>query len=172
MNTQWVSKVPELLPQELYCQCLLSDNWHIIFVEPYFISSVSFIHFPLVVVLTESKKWQYLLEVRREIAMEQRASIKFCVKLGKAFTKKLEMLRKAYRDQVLSRTRVYKWFRRFKEGRESLDDDERSGRPASSYTDELVKKIREPIRKDSCMSVRFIEDIIGISKSQVHCILN
>ena len=31
----------------------------------------------------------------------------------------LEMLRKAYGDQVLSRTTVYEWFKRFKEGGES-----------------------------------------------------
>ena len=36
-------------------------------------------------IVPESKKWQYLLEVRREIAMEQRASIKFYVKLDKTF---------------------------------------------------------------------------------------
>ena len=52
------------------------------------------------------------------------------------------MLWKAYRDQVLSRTIAKKFFKRFKEGRESLDDDERSGRPASSRTDESVEKIR------------------------------
>ena len=73
---------------------------------------------------------------------------------------------------MLSRTTVYEWFKRFKEGRESLDDDERSGRPASSRTDESVEKIQELIRKDCCMSVRLIEDITGISKSQVHRILN
>ena len=58
-NTQCVSKVPELLSQELYCQCHLCNNCHIIFVEPYSIRPVSFIEFPLVVVLPESKKWQY-----------------------------------------------------------------------------------------------------------------
>ena len=60
-----------------------------------------------------------ILKDRQEIAMEQRASIKFCVKLGKTFTETLDMLRKAYGDQILSRTTVYEWFKRFKEGRES-----------------------------------------------------
>ena len=64
--------------------------------------------------------------------MELKASIKFCVKLDKAFTETLEILRKAYEDQVLSRTTVYEWFRRLKEDRKSLDDDERSGRSVSS----------------------------------------
>ena len=141
--TQCVPKVPELLSQELYSQCHLRDKCHIIFVEPYFISHISFIEFPLVVVLPKSKRWQYLLEVRREIAMEQRASIKFCIKLGKTFTKTLEMLRKPYGDRLLSQTAVDEWFKKFKEGRKSLDDDERSGRLASSRMDESVEKIRE-----------------------------
>ena len=104
--------------------------------------------------------------------MKQTASIKLSVKLGKTFTETLEMLRKAYGDQVLSRTTFYEWFKRFKEGRESLDDDERSGRPVSNRTNESVKKIRELIRKDRCMSVRLIEDITDISKLIVYRILS
>ena len=72
--------------------------------------------------------------------MEQKASIKFCVKLSKTFPEMLEMLRIVHTDQVLSRTTVYEWFKRFKEGRESLDEDEHSERPASSRTDILVEK--------------------------------
>ena len=82
------------------------------------------------------------------------------------------MLRKAYGDQVLSRTTVYEWFKGFKEGREWMDDDERSGRPASIRTDESVEKIWELIRKDCCMSSRLIEDVTAIRKSQINRILN
>ena len=129
--THCVPKVPELLSQELYCQCHLCDNCHIIFVEPYFIGPVSVIEFPFVVVLP-----------------------------------------KAYGDKVLSRTTADEWFKRFKEGRESVYDDERSGWSASSRTDKSVEKIRELIRKDRFMSVRLIEDVTDIRKSQVHRILN
>ena len=97
--------------------------------------------------------------------MEQRASIKFCVKLGKTFTETLGILRKAYAYQVPSRTTIYGWFKRFKERRKSLDDDERRGRPASSRTDKPVEKIREMIRKDRYVFVTLIEDVAGIEKS-------
>lgn len=43
-------------------------------------------------------------------------------------------------DEVLLRTTVYNWFKRFKKGRESLDDDKCSGRPISSRVNESVKK--------------------------------
>ena len=39
--------------------------------------------------------------------------------MGKTFTKTVEMLQKAYGDQVLSQTTVYEWFKRFKEDRGS-----------------------------------------------------
>jgi len=42
----------------------------------------------------------------REITMEQRANIKFFVKLGQTFTETLTMLRKAYGNKALSRISV------------------------------------------------------------------
>jgi hypothetical protein len=35
------------------------------------------------------------------------------------------MLKSAYGEECLSRTNVFEWHKRFKEGRESLEDDER-----------------------------------------------
>jgi hypothetical protein len=40
--------------------------------------------------------------------MEQRAAIKFCVKLKKAATETFEMLRSVYSEECLSRTSVLK----------------------------------------------------------------
>jgi hypothetical protein len=56
--------------------------------------------------------------------MERRAAIKFCVKLKKTATGTFEMLKSAYGEECLSRTSVFEWRERFKEGRESLEDDE------------------------------------------------
>ena len=75
-------------------------------------------------------------------------------------------------DQVLSRTTFFEWFKRFKKDRDSLDVDERSGRPASSRMDESVEKIRELIKNDRCMSVSLIGDVTGVNKLQVYRILN
>jgi hypothetical protein len=55
--------------------------------------------------------------------MEQRAVIKFCVKLKKTATGTFEMLKSAYDVGCLSRTSVFKWHTSFKEGRESLEND-------------------------------------------------
>ena len=39
------------------------------------------------------------------------------------------MMKKVYGDDCLSRSRIHEWFKRFQEGREALEDDERSCRP-------------------------------------------
>ena len=38
------------------------------------------------------------------------------------------MMKKVYGDDYLSRSRIHEWFKRFHEGREALENDERSGR--------------------------------------------
>jgi hypothetical protein len=54
-----------------------------------------------------------------------------------------EMMKKVYGDQCMSRTRCYEWFKRFKDGRQSLQDEPRLGRPSTSCDDAHVAKVRE-----------------------------
>jgi hypothetical protein len=56
--------------------------------------------------------------------MEQRAAIKFCVKLKTTATETFEMLKSVYGEECLLRKSVIEWHKWFKEGRESLQDDE------------------------------------------------
>jgi hypothetical protein len=70
--------------------------------------------------------------------IEQRVCIKFCVKLSKFATETFEMLREDFGEHFLSRTEVSEWHVRFKAGRVSVEDDERSGRPSTSKTTEKV----------------------------------
>jgi hypothetical protein len=64
--------------------------------------------------------------------IEQRNAIKFCVKLNKSATEKFVSLTEAYRDATLSRSMVFKWHKVFKDCRENVEDDPRSGRRSSS----------------------------------------
>jgi len=70
--------------------------------------------------------------------IEQRYTIKFCVKLNKSATEIFASLTEAYRDATVSRTVVFKWHKAFKEGRESVEEDPCSGRPVSSTNDQNV----------------------------------
>ncbi|UYV70835.1 hypothetical protein LAZ67_8000785 [Cordylochernes scorpioides] len=50
----------------------------------------------------------------------------------------LALMNKAYENEILSRTQVYFWYKRFKDGRKSIGDDSRSGRPLTSTTDRKI----------------------------------
>ncbi|UYV82193.1 hypothetical protein LAZ67_21001311 [Cordylochernes scorpioides] len=73
----------------------------------------------------------------------QRICIKFCVKNGFKGAEIFWMLQTACGDAVMSRRRVFEWYKRFKEGREETADNERSGRPSTSTTPEKVDKVLE-----------------------------
>jgi transposase len=74
--------------------------------------------------------------------MEQTATIKLYGKLKKTDTATFEISKSAYGEECLSRTSVFEWYKRFKEGLESLQDDERKGRPSTSRTEESTKVIQ------------------------------
>jgi len=74
--------------------------------------------------------------------IEQRNAIKFCVKLNKSATEAFASLIETYGDAALSRTVAFKWHKAFKEGRENVEDDPRSGRPISSTNDQNVEMVR------------------------------
>jgi len=84
--------------------------------------------------------------------MEQRYAIKFCVKLNKSATETFASLTQTYGETTLSRTMVFKWHKAFKEGREIVEDDPRSGRPISSTNDENVEVVRAVMVKDRRLS--------------------
>jgi hypothetical protein len=100
--------------------------------------------------------------------IEQLYAIKFCVKLNKSATETFASLTEAYVDATLLRTMVFKRHKAFKEGRENVEDDPRSGRPISSTNDENVEVVRAVMVKDRRLSVRLIAEETGLDKCAVH----
>ena len=74
----------------------------------------------------------------REETLEERYAIKSCFKLGKNATETYGMLETAFRLSCINRASVFEWHKRFKEGTESVKDDERSGRSKEVNTPELI----------------------------------
>ncbi|GFU23058.1 hypothetical protein TNCV_3515131 [Trichonephila clavipes] len=56
---------------------------------------------------------------------DQRICIKFCFQLGKTDIETYEMMKTAFGDEAMSRARVFEWFQRFKESRQSVNSDPR-----------------------------------------------
>ena len=97
--------------------------------------------------------------------IEQQYAIKFCVKLNKSATETFASLTEAYADAILSRTIVFKWHKAFKEGRENVEDDPRSGRPISSTNDQNLEQAPAVIAQDRRMSVRMIGEETDLDKN-------
>jgi len=74
-------------------------------------------------------------------SLEQCYTIKFCVKLGKSGSKTWQLLRIAYGDAVLSSAQVLRWHKAFKEGRESIEDEQCAGHPSTSRTENIVGRL-------------------------------
>ena len=70
--------------------------------------------------------------------LEERYAIKFCFKLEKNAAETYGMLQTAFGLSCMNRASVFEWHNRFKEGRESVRDDERCGRSKEVNTPELI----------------------------------
>ena len=81
------------------------------------------------------------------------------------------MLVQVYGDNAMKKTAVYKWMRRFSEGRESVTDEERSGRPATSRTEENIANVRQIVRENRRLTVRSIAEQVNIERDTVRKIL-
>jgi uncharacterized cysteine cluster protein YcgN (CxxCxxCC family) len=82
-----------------------------------------------------------------DVKEEQRVAIKFCCKVDFSATKNVKLIQKAYGNVALSRTTTFEWHKRFREGRESVKDDERSRRPTTSRTDDNIAAVDEMVKE-------------------------
>jgi transposase len=80
------------------------------------------------------------------------------VKLGKSGSEIREMLVQVYGDNAMKKTAVYKWVTHFSEGRESVTDEESSGRPATSRTEEKIAEFRQIVRENRRLTGKSIAD--------------
>jgi hypothetical protein len=106
-----------------------------------------------------------------ELELKQRTNITFLVKLGKSRNEIREMLVLIYGDSAIKKTAVDKLVKRFSEGRESVTDEERSGRPATNTTEENIAKIRQIVLEHRRLTVRSAAEQGNIDRKTVRKIL-
>ncbi|CEF59836.1 Histone-lysine N-methyltransferase SETMAR [Strongyloides ratti] len=69
----------------------------------------------------------------------------------------------AFGENTVNASTVQRWFKKFREGNENLEDEER-GRPNSVIDEEELKRV---IETDPRQTVREISEVLGVSKSCV-----
>jgi len=95
--------------------------------------------------------------------MGERLAIKFCFKAGKNATETLQMVNVAYGDQAVSRSNDFRWYGRFRDGRENIEDYPRSGRP-TECRDDNVEKIFQLLPQNRHLSLKMLADEVNIGK--------
>ena len=98
-------------------------------------------------------------ENSRQVEMEQRINMKFCYKLGKTATETHAMLVQVYRTDAVSRKCVYDWFKHFREGKETVDDEPRSGRPSTSVTTDNIERARQMLLQNNKIIINYNSNI-------------
>jgi len=68
-----------------------------------------------------------------------------------------------YGDDCLSRGKVFEWYARLKNGRHSLEDDPREGRPSTSTTDENVERVRVLLSRNRRITVEMLSEELNTS---------
>ena len=94
---------------------------------------------------------------------EQGICIKVCFQLNKTAAETHLMPKEACGEQSLSQARNFEWFKRFKDGRESVEDDKHSGRPSTCTTTEMIAKVREVILEDGRQTIHDVCNRVGLS---------
>ena len=81
------------------------------------------------------------------------------------------MLQTAFRPSCMNRVSVFGWHQRFKEGRESVRNDDRCGRSKKVNTPELIGQIKNFMDKDRRVSIETISAQFDVSVGTVHTII-
>ena len=82
--------------------------------------------------------WISKMQSGCEDTLEEWYAIKFCFKLGKSATETYGMLQTGFRPSCMNQASVFEWHKRFKEGRESVIDDESCRRSKEVNILELI----------------------------------
>ncbi|GBN04084.1 Putative uncharacterized protein FLJ37770 [Araneus ventricosus] len=104
--------------------------------------------------------------------MDQRVNIKFCFKLDNTATETHEMLVEVYGVEAVSKKCVFEWFKRFRDGKEDVEDEPRSGRPPTSTTPDNIERERRMLADDRRLSLRMIAEEMKISLDSVSNIIH
>jgi hypothetical protein len=103
---------------------------------------------------------------------EQWENVRFCQKLGKSTSKTFQMIKQEYGKEALGHSAVIKWHKHFAQGRDSLEDDEHTGRPGTVKTELKIEEVTTLVCANHSQTVDEIAAATGISHGTCHKILS
>ena len=70
-----------------------------------------------------------------------------------------------------SQATVYRWTTAFKCGRQSTEDEHRSGRPSDTCTEETINSVQDMILKDRRVTIKYVAECLKLSSGTTHHII-
>jgi hypothetical protein len=83
----------------------------------------------------------------------------FCFKAGRSATETPVLVQEAYENEAVNPSNVFRWYSRFRDGRELVEDDERGGRPKSTRTEVNIVAFADLVKNDRRIASRMMADI-------------
>jgi hypothetical protein len=80
-------------------------------------------------------------------------------------------VQKAYWNEVLTRSNVFRWYSRFRDGRELVEDEALGGRPKSTRTEVNISAVVDLVKNDRRIASRMTAESLNIPKTVVLRIL-
>ena len=107
-----------------------------------------------------------------ELKIQQRSVIRFLTLGGVPPLKILQRLQEVYHGEALAKTQVYFWSAETKRGRESVLDEDRSGRPKTAINLENIEAVEKLVMGNRRIKCWEISAETGLSRKRVICILH
>jgi hypothetical protein len=94
---------------------------------------------------------------------EKRVAINFCFKAGLSALDTPVMAQ----NEALNRSKVFRCYSRFRDGRELVEDDERCGRPKLTRTEVNIAAVADLFKNDHRIALRMIAETLINPKTVV-----
>jgi transposase len=107
-------------------------------------------------------------QLKKILLLKYRAVINFLTLEGKSPKEIHERMMNVYRELCPAYATVKKWAKKYKHGRESLQDDSRSGIPSTTITEENVDAVLQLIMADKRVTIEKIAEVLGICIGVYH----
>ena len=90
---------------------------------------------------------------------------------GLSATEALVLVQKAYGNEALKRSNVFRWYSRFRDGRKLVENYERYGRPKSTRTEVNIAAVADLVKNDHRIASRMLAESLNMPKTVVLRIL-
>ena len=87
---------------------------------------------------------------------EQSVALNFCFTVGLYATETLVLVQKAYGNEALNRSKVFRWYSWLRDGKELVEGDERGDHPKSTQTEVNIVAVADLIKNDRRIASRMI----------------